>query len=458
MATRRDGLKLAGSGLALLPLGAGAFARSSTRRPPNIVLVLCDDLGYTDIAPMGGSIPTPALSRMAREGLVATDYYSPANVCTPARAGILTGRYPVRTGLGFEVILQGDDRRLPLSEVTIATALKPTYASGLFGKWHLGHTAPDWLPTNYGFDRFYGIPYSHDMAPLPVYDAVAGAPAKSFTLPQEDLQEHFYTACEDFITSNRDRPFFAKLALSAPHLPNHPPQDLAGKSRAGPYGDSILEIDRLMGRLFAKLRALRLERDTVVLFTSDNGPWFEGSAQPLRDRKGGAGYEGGYRVPFLAWGPGRIKAGQRSDAIIGGIDLLPTACALAGLALPTGVQLDGRDISAVLTRNAPSPHEQLLLFNNFDVVAVRTQRWKYVVQTHYRTFAVPLPLMGHQELYDMRADPSESYSLAAREPAVLADMQARLKTAQAEFKPYNTGVPPFFVKLNQQMQRLSQQD
>ena len=427
--------------------------KDAGRRPPNIILVLTDDLGYSDIAPYGGVFGTPALSRMACEGLLATDYYSPANICTPARAGILTGRYPLRTGLGFEVIMQGDDRALPRSEVTIAAALKPAYAAGLFGKWHLGHRAPDWLPTTYGFDRFVGIPYSHDMAPLSVFAANAGEAAREYSVPFESLQEEFYTQAERFIEANCDRPFFIELALSAPHLPNYPPDALQGKSRVGPYGDSILEIDAIMGRLFAKLEALGLGPDTLVIFTSDNGPWFEGSSLPLRDRKGGSGYDGGYRVPFLAWWPGQIPAGRRSNAIVCGIDLFPTLCALAGIAVPDGLEIDGRDISDVLLRGAPSPHEQLLLFNNFDVVAVRTQRWKYVAETYYRTFRVPLARWGHEELYDMSVSDTESYSLARYEPAVLAEMQRRLAAARAEFQPYNTGVPDFFRTFSAQLKQ-----
>lgn len=422
-------------------------------RPPNIILVLTDDLGYSDIAPYGGIFETPALSQMAHEGFLATDYYSPANICTPARAGILTGRYPLRTGLGFEVIMQGDDRALPRSEVTIAAALKPVYATGLFGKWHLGHRAPDWLPTTYGFDRFVGIPYSHDMAPLSIFAANAGQAASEYSLPFEALQEEFYTQAERFIEANHTRPFFVELALSAPHLPNHPPEALLGKSRVGPYGDSVLEIDSIMSRLFAKLEALGLGRDTLVIFTSDNGPWFEGSSLPLRDRKGGAGYDGGYRVPFLAWWPGHIPPGQRSNAIVCGIDLLPTFCALAGVASPGGVQIDGRDISGVLLSGAPSPHDQILLFNNFDVVAVRTQRWKYVAETYYRTMRVPLARWRHEELYDMSASDSESYSLARYEPAVLEEMKQRLAAARAEFKPYNTGVPDFFRAFSEQLRQ-----
>ncbi|MGE5595597.1 MAG: sulfatase-like hydrolase/transferase, partial [Hyphomicrobiales bacterium] len=264
------------------------------RRKPNFVLVLCDDLGYGDVEPYGGTIPTPTINRMASEGLVATDFYAPANLCSPSRAGFLSGRYPIRSGLGYEVIFQGEDRVFPLSEPTIPRALGPEYTSALFGKWHLGHAGPTWLPTNYGFDRFFGIPYSHDMLPLTVFDANAGGAVHEREPEFSELQQQFYAQAERFIEANRDRPFFVQLALSAPHLPEYPTKEFRGTSNAGPYGDVIREIDDIVGRLLLKLRQLNLQRDTFVFFTSDNGPWFEGSSSPLRDRKGAAGYDGGY--------------------------------------------------------------------------------------------------------------------------------------------------------------------
>jgi arylsulfatase A len=421
---------------------------AETARPPNFILVLCDDLGYSDIDPYGGTIGTPALSGMADEGLVATDYYAPANICTPSRAATLTGRYAVRTGLGYEVILPGEDRALPHSERTIADALKPAYASGFFGKWHLGHAGSDWLPTTYGFDTFFGIPYSHDMQPLELYDADAATgrvergPAEIAT-----LQQQFYAHAERFIEENRGRPFFCELALSAPHLPAVPAPAFAGSTRAGPYGDVVREVDSIVGRLLEKLHELRLERDTLVLFTSDNGPWYEGSSTPLRDRKGGTAYDGGYRVPCIAWAPGRIAPGSRTDAILCGIDLLPTFCALAGVTPPAGAELDGLDVSDVLLRGAPSPHDEILLFNNEHVVGVRTQRWKYVTHTYYRGMQVNMERQGYRELYDIAADVTESYSVAETHPEVAAEMQERIARARERFAPFRKGVPPYIQEL-----------
>ena len=444
---RRRLLAAAGAGAltASLPGIAGASAPRSGR-PPNFIVVLCDDLGYGDVSPYGGKIPTPAIARMAREGVLLTDYYAPANLCSPSRAGLLTGRYPVRTGLGFEVIMQTDERGLPLSEVTIAKALKPAYATGLFGKWHLGHLGESWPPTRHGFDAFFGIPYSHDMSPLSLCEAHAGSDDVRRTPPvMENLQQDFYAAAEAFIEAHKDRPFFVELALSAPHLPEHPHPGFDLGTLAGPYGAVVEEIDSIVGRLLAKLTALGIARDTVVVFTSDNGPWFEGSPGWLRDRKGGGAYDGGYRVPCIVWAPGRLPAGRRVGSIAMGVDFLPTFLALAGLAPPAGVTLDGRDILGVLRDGAPSPHAALILFDNEVPIGVRSQRWKYVESAYYRGLPLtPLAPRGYEQLYDVEADPSESYSVAATHPDAAREMRERLAAAKAEFAPYRKGVPAYF--------------
>jgi len=434
---RRLFIRRTGASVAAMSLPRAAAAQ---RRPPNFIVVLCDDLGYGDIQATGGrTIRTPNLNRMAAEGLILTDYYAAANLCTPSRAGLLTGRYPIRTGLARGVIMQNDRRGLSPSEVTIAEALKPDYATALIGKWHLGHVAPYWPPSVHGFDLFFGLPYSHDMLPLSLYEA--NGPGVELTKEDVDypqLQQRFYARAEQFITQNQERPFFLDLALSAPHLPNFPSTEHDGHSNAGIYGDVVEEIDAIVGRLLTLLRKLAIDRDTLVVFTSDNGPWFEGSAGVLRERKGGAGYDGGYRVPFIARQPGTVPAGKRSSSIAMGIDMFPTLCAMAHKALPPGVDLDGRDISAVLTTGGASPHDQLLLFNDEDVVAVRTQRWKYVGAQYYRGGLLGLEHRGYPQLYDMTADPTESYSMASREPAVLRDMRARLARARSEFEPLRT--------------------
>ncbi len=453
---RRTVLKTlsAGAAAAVAPALAGDRGpASSAVRAPNFIIVLCDDLGYGDLGGYAGkAFKTPNIDRLAREGTMLTNYYAPANLCTPSRAGLLTGRYPIRTGLGYEVIMQDDQRGLPLSEVTIAAALKPTYATGLFGKWHLGHFAPIWPPTNHGFDTFFGIPYSHDMKPLSLFESRAGTEdIKQSDVDFPQLQQQFYAHAEAFIEQHRDQPFFVELALSAPHLPEYPHPPFAGTTTAGPYGDVVVEIDSIVGRLMAKLRALGLHRNTLVLFTSDNGPWFEGSSGGLRDRKGGGAFDGGYRVPFIAWYPGVIPAGRRVDSIVSGVDVLPTLCAMARRPLPEGVTLDGRDIGEVLRRGSASPRDEIVLFDNEDVVGIRTQRWKYVDAGYYREFGrVPYSAFGYVELYDMQTDPTESYSVAVTYPEVEKDLRARFVRAQAMFSGLkHKEIPAFFQKMKE---------
>jgi len=332
---RREALR--GGMLALSSMAWNPFGKRDEKkgRPPNFIVVLCDDLGYGDIAALGARrIRTPNLDRMVREGTLLTDFYAAANLCTPSRAGLLTGRYPIRTGLAYEVILSNDRRGLPQSEVTIAEALKPEYATALIGKWHLGHVAPYWPPTVQGFDLFFGLPYSHDIMPLSLYESGPGVELTKEDVDFPQLQQRFYARAERFIEANRDRPFFLDLALSAPHLPSYPHPAHGGYSNAGAYGDVVEEVDALMGRLFAKLKDLGIERDTMVMFTSDNGPWFEGSPGDLRGRKGGAASDGGYRVPMIVRQPGVVPEGKRVNSIAMQIDLLPTLCAMAGKPLP----------------------------------------------------------------------------------------------------------------------------
>lgn len=386
--------------LVLAAASCGQFAGAAIRRPPNFIVILCDDLGYGDIAAFGAKrIRTPHLDRMARESTVLTDFYSAANLCTPSRAGLLTGRYPIRNGLGYEVIIANDSRGLPQSEVTLAEALPPEYATALIGKWHLGHVAPYWPSTQQGFDLFFGLPYSHDIEPLSLYES--SAPGVDFTKEDVDfpqLQQRFYARAERFIEEHRDRPFFLDLALSAPHLPSYPHPDHEGHSRAGSFGDVVEEVDALVGKLLAKLKALGLERDTLVIFTSDNGPWFERSPGTFRGRKGGGASDGGYRVPFIVRQPGVVPAGQTVGSIAMAID-------------------------------------QLLLFDNENIAGIRTQRWKYVVSEYQRSSSVRLEGRGYPQLYDMQAVEAEHYSMAARYPDILKEMQQRMEHARTAFDP-----------------------
>jgi arylsulfatase A len=414
--------------------GLGATAAAPVGRPPNVIVVLADDLGWGDLAVQGSAlIATPNLDRLARQGVRMTDFYASANICTPSRAGLMTGRYPIRTGLAHEVIQPPDTNGLPLAEVTIAEALKPDYATALVGKWHLGHVAPYWPPTGQGFDLFFGLPYSHDMKPLGLFESGRGVELTRENVDFPRLTERFFERGRRFIADNRQRPFLLVLALTAPHLELFPHPDHAGHSKAAAYGDVVEEIDVQVGRLVEHLRRLSLDRNTVVIVTSDNGPWFEGSAGPMRDRKGGSGWDGGYRVPFIAWAPGRLPAGRVSREIAMNIDLLPTLAALAGK--PPPAQLDGADLTGLLTRGAKSPHDELVLFNNEQVAAIRTDRWKYVARSYYRGLNYPFASRYGALLFDVRADPSETYNLAAQHPEVLKEMGGRFERAKARFEP-----------------------
>ncbi|WP_310538517.1 sulfatase [Phenylobacterium sp.] len=413
-----------------------------TSRQPNFIVILADDLGYGDLGCDGGTIiRTPHLDQMAAEGVRFTDFYASANVCTPSRAGLLTGRYAIRSGLAHEVIQPADTTGLPLSEITIATALGDAYATALIGKWHLGHVAPHWPPTVHGFDRFYGLPYSHDMKPLALY-AGEGATVEVIE-PKPDfakLTQTFFEQTIAFAEENRDRPFFALVTLTAPHIPLKPnPDDLTG-SPGGAYGEVVEEIDLNVGRLLARLKELGLDEDTLVIFTSDNGPWFEGSSGPFRDRKGGSAWDGGFRVPFIARQPGTLPAGVVTDALSSNLDILPTLLAMAGIASPADRELDGADLSAVMTQGAASPNGQIVLFDNTHVAAVRTARWKYVVRSYYRTHDVPLD--RYPLLFDMGSDPGETYSVASLHPKALADMTARVEAARAKYGPIGQAFPP----------------
>jgi uncharacterized sulfatase len=421
---------------AMLP-GSGWAAMG---RKPNIVLILADDLGWGDLGSYGARlIRTPALDRIAREGIRLTDAYASANVCTPSRAGLLTGRYPIRTGLAYDVIRASDTIGLPPGEVTIAEMLKPDYATALIGKWHLGHVAPYWPPTVQGFDLFFGLPYSHDMTPLSLYEA--HAPGVELTREDVDfarLTERFFEHGFRFIEANRAKPFFLMMALTAPHYPLVPNPDHASHSPAAAYGQVVEEVDAGVGRLLGELARLGIDRDTLVIVTSDNGPWFEGSSGPLRDRKGGGGWDGGFRVPFIARQPGTIAPGRASGALSMNIDLLPTLAAWTGQSLP-GVELDGRDISALLRSGGPSPHEDLLLFDNESVAAIRTAHWKYVRRSYYRTVDLPLSDHGYDLLFDLRVDPAETYNVSSLHADVMADMRARAARADARFGPFARG-------------------
>ena len=414
-------------------------------RKPNIIVIMADDLGYGDIGCDGGSIiRTPNLDQMAAEGTRFTDFYASANLCTPSRAGLLTGRYPVRMNLAHEVIQSPEDRGLPLTELTIPKMLKPQgYATALIGKWHLGHRGQYWPPNVHGFDLFKGLPYSHDMRPLAYFEKAGDEPLTESPVDFPRLTRSFFESTLAFAHENRERPFFVLLALTAPHVPLVRNDDAPWDSPAGAYGDVVEEVDRNVGTLLDGLKTLGIDEDTLVIFTSDNGPWFEGSSGPFRERKGQSGFDGGYRVPFILRQPGTVPAGAVTNAIASNLDLLPPFAALAGADLPQDLELDGKDIGPVIFDGAASPHEQILLFDNTKVAALRTQAWKLVTRAHYRGLQINLGRFNYPLLFDIVRDPGENYSVASLHLDVVEDLTARHKAAREKYEPMVDLFPPW---------------
>lgn len=416
-------------------LMAGLMAASAQDRPPNVVIIFADDLGYGDVGVNGARlIKTPNLDRMAAEGVNLTAFYSSANVCTPSRGGLLTGRYPVRLGIASDVARPTNDIAMPPGEITIAEALKERgYATACIGKWHLGHQPEHW-PTTQGFDYFYGLPYSNDMTPLALYrmsEAIEGP------VDQRTLTERYTEEAVRFMEEHRDRPFFVYLPHTMPHVPLFVSERFAGRSEAGLYGDVIETIDWSVGEVLGALKRLGLDGRTLVIFTSDNGPWWEGGAGPYRDRKGSS-WEGGMRVPCIARFPGVIPAGTTSNAISMNIDLFPTIAALTGAKLPDDRPIDGKNILDVLKGAAESPHEYLLLYEATQIAAVRTQRWKLVVQSWYRGINAQI---GRREyhyypglLFDLEKDPGELYSFTREYPEIAVQLRQIHDEAAATIK------------------------
>jgi uncharacterized sulfatase len=395
---------------------------------------MADDLGYGDLGVYGSRlIKTPNLDRMALEGARFDSFYSSANICTAARGGLLTGRYPIRLDLVNDVARPTNEVHLAPDEITIAEALKPLgYRTGLFGKWHLGSRV-EWGPLQSGFDRVFGVLHSNDMSPLELYDqdAMIEDPVVQETLTQR-YTEQALTFIEDSV--EQEQPFLVYLPHSFPHVPLHTTAPFEGQSDAGLYGDVVETIDWSMGQLLAKLKSLGIDDNTLVIFTSDNGPWWEGSPGPFRDRKGSS-WEGGQRVPFIAQWPGKIPRGLVSNEPAMNIDLFPTLLALAGGELPSDREIDGLNISEMLFANASSPHEALFLFDADRIAGVRSGQWKLVLESRYRnvtnSFDNPDSYYGPVGLlFDVVKDPSETYSFAREQPEIVEQMRAHLERGQ----------------------------
>ncbi|MBF8186132.1 sulfatase [Nonomuraea sp. K274] len=390
---------------------------------PNVVLVFMDDMGYGDMGAMGGTVvKTPRMDSVANNGIAFRHMYSAAPVCTPSRAALMTGRYAQRVGLP-RVLFPHEGEGLSSFERTVPEVLKDSgYRTAGYGKWHLG-CRPEHNPRRHGFDEFYGLLYSNDMDPVHMYD---GEKPVQTEVDQSLVTRQYTDKAIEFIERGGEEPFFVYLAHTMPHIPLHVEEGFRGTSRGGTYGDTIECIDFHLGRLLDKLDELGLTDDTLVIVTSDNGPWFEGSTGGLRGRKIDT-WEGGIRMPFVAQWPARIPAGSVCDEPACFIDLLPTLAGLAGGEVPADRPVDGIDIGSALLGGPMAEREALYFFHNWTLNALRQGKWKLHVDRNPQPDRRELP-----QLFDLEADPSESYNVANLEPEVVARLTELATAFSAE--------------------------
>jgi arylsulfatase A-like enzyme len=402
---------------------------------PNVVIIFTDDQGYGDLSCYGHpTIHTPHLDRLAAEGMKLTQFYVASPVCSPSRAALLTGCYPKRLGMHEHVIFPPYDYGLHTDEITIADLLSALgYRTGCIGKWHLGHR-DGLMPTDQGFDEYFGVPYSNDMSRfhrketdkyphrLPL---IRGKTIVEWEPDQRLLTRRFTEEAVAFIERHRNERFFLYLAHSMPHIPLYASEAFAGRSPHGLYGDVIEEIDWSVGQVREALRRHGIENDTMIVFASDNGPWLPfkthgGSAGPLRGGKGST-WEGGQRVPCLVAWPGRVPAGAVCRQVATAMDVLPTIAALAGAELPADRRLDGHDVTPLLlgTPGAASPTEFFLYYTSRGALsAIRRREWKLVLESG--------------ALYHVEEDIGERWDLAERHPDLVAELRALAHARDAE--------------------------
>jgi len=434
--------------------------------PPNVIVIFTDDQGYEDVGAFGSDIPTPNLDRMAAGGLRLTDFYAAQAVCSASRAALLTGCYPNRVGI-HNAYMPNARTGLDTSEVTMADMLKAEgYATAIFGKWHLGDH-PDFMPLHQGFDTYYGIPYSNDMwplhpqqgpvfnfGPLPLYedDRIIDT-----LTDQSFLTKALTERSTDFIREHSDEPFFLYLAHPQPHVPLFASEDFRGKSGQGLYGDVIMEIDWSVGQILETLEAEGLSENTLVIFTSDNGPWLNygthaGSAYPLREGKGTA-WEGGQREPCIVYFPGTLPGGRTLETPMMTIDVLPTIAEVTGASLPEK-NIDGKSYWSVWTGETEDPPQDTYYFyyRVNELHGVRYKDWKLYFPHTYRTLngrpggegGLPVPYeqdtLRAIELYDLSTDISETTNVADQYPAVVDTITALADAMRQRLGDRLTGV------------------
>ena len=467
---RRDFLKTIGWGAASLSIASlGQTCKKEViqeQRLPNIVLIFMDDMGYADVGCYGAEgYETPNIDRLAEQGMRFTSFYVAQAVCSASRAALLTGCYPNRVGI-FGAYNDQAKVGINPDEETIAEVLKKKgYATACFGKWHLGHHHP-FLPLQNGFDEYLGLPYSNDMWPVE-YDGTAlpeGHPklrypplpliegnekvAEIRTLEDQDTLTARYTErAVQFIEKNKNRPFFLYVPHTMVHTPLGVSDKFRGKSQQGKFGDTMMEVDWSIGEILNTLDKHDLTENTLVIFTSDNGPWLNfgahaGSAGPFREGKG-TSFEGGVRVPCIMRWPGKIPKGTVCDRMAATMDVLPTLAAITGAPLPEH-KIDGVDILPLLQGNPDSnPRNHLFYYYGSQLQAVRQGKWKLHFPHGYRSYIGEEPGIGGLpgpyargetglELYDLEADIAEKTDVAARYPDVVVELEALGERARKE--------------------------
>lgn len=454
-------------GIVLIGLCGARSTFAQGEKLPNVVVMFIDDMGYADIGPFGATdYQTPYLDQMANEGMRFTDFQVSSAVCSASRSALMTGCYHRR--IGFAGALGPSAKHgIAASEMTLAEVCKQRgYATACYGKWHLGHH-PKFLPTNHGFDEYYGLPYSNDMWPyhpgvmhlpmeerlkrwphLPLVEGTKVINPKVDGKAQELLTKQYTERAVQFIEEHKDENFLVYLPHSMVHVPLYVSDDFKGKSGAGLFGDVVMEVDWSMGQIMQTLRKHDLAENTLVVFTTDNGPWLSygdhaGSAAPLREGKGTM-WEGGCRVPTVMWWPGKIPAGTSCDELATTMDILPTVAAMIGADLPDH-KIDGKDIRGLMFgESQESPHEYFYhYYGGGQLQAVRDREWKLFFPHKYRTLAgreggsggTPVSYSQGQtkvELYNLKQDVSETKNVAEEYPEVVARLKAAAEVARED--------------------------
>src|ERR1051326_1725356 len=429
---RREFVRITAAGLLSVTTSGTVTAGE---RLPNIVFIYSDDLGYGDLSCYGSGISTPNIDQLASEGMRFTHFYSASPVCSPSRAALMTGRYPARVGVP-NVLAPTDTYGLQTTEMTIAELVKTAgYKTACIGKWHLGDR-PQLMPRYRGFDEYYGIPYSNDQLPSIL---MANMRVIEEPVDLDNLTERYTEQAVDFMQRSGDSPFFLYFAHTFPHIPLAASSRFRGKSGLGIYGDAVQEMDWSAGQIASFLKDSGLDNQTLVIFTSDNGPWYQGSPGRLRGRKGET-WDGGMRMPMIARFPGKIPPGRINHAMATAMDIFPTVAGLTE-STPSANPLDGVDLwPTLIDEKTVVPHDVFLYMNGWDVQCGRVGKWKLHVSRNTSLPWVPAPDSGvtnlplpHPELYNLHRDVDESYDVADQNPDVVASILGKMQALIATF-------------------------